>query len=146
MLQNAVIKQAEATIQATAADLWRCRLEAERQQKLLVGDLAGTRQLTEQAIDNRQRAEATLAVNRAQLDQQRQQLSVLDSQERQARATLDAQQAARDLAVQSQANVLAYIDGFIILGFAVIGGLLVLPLLRTPPAPQQPEYTSAARV
>ena len=115
LLQDAVIKQAEATIQATEADLWRYRLEAERQQKLLVSGLAGTRQLTEQAIDNRQRADATLAVNRAQLDQQRQQLSVLDSQEQQARATLGAQQAARDLAAINlgYTRITAPVDGMV---------------------------------
>lgn len=98
LLQEAVVKQAEATIRATEADLWRYHLETERQQKLLVTGLAGTRQVTEQAIDNEQRAEATLALNRAQLDQQRQQLNVLDSQRRQALATVDGQRAARDLA------------------------------------------------
>jgi DHA2 family multidrug resistance protein len=37
-------------------------------------------------------------------------------------------------AVEKQANVLAYIDGFMILGFAVIGALLLMLLLRDPPA------------
>jgi DHA2 family multidrug resistance protein len=37
-------------------------------------------------------------------------------------------------AVQSQAYVLAYIDGFMVLGFAVIGALLLMLLLRDPPA------------
>jgi DHA2 family multidrug resistance protein len=36
--------------------------------------------------------------------------------------------------VQDQAYVLAFIDGFMILGFAVIGTLLLMLLLRTPPA------------
>ena len=36
--------------------------------------------------------------------------------------------------VQNQAYVLAYIDGFTILGFAVIGALLLMLLLRDPPA------------
>jgi hypothetical protein len=35
--------------------------------------------------------------------------------------------------VQNQAYVLAYIDGFMILGFAVIGALLHMLLLRDPP-------------
>ena len=38
--------------------------------------------------------------------------------------------------VQNQANVLAYIDGFMIIGFAVIGVLLLMLLLRSP-APQE---------
>jgi MFS transporter, DHA2 family, multidrug resistance protein len=36
--------------------------------------------------------------------------------------------------VQIQSNVLAYIDGFMIVGFAVIGVLLMMLLLRNPPA------------
>jgi len=45
--------------------------------------------------------------------------------------------------VQAQANVLAYIDGFMILGFAVIGALLLMLLLRSPPAqPKLPERTT----
>jgi hypothetical protein len=35
--------------------------------------------------------------------------------------------------VQSHANVLAYIDGFMIIGFALIGVLLLMLLLRAPP-------------
>jgi DHA2 family multidrug resistance protein len=42
-------------------------------------------------------------------------------------------------AVQNQAYVLAYIDGFMVLGFAVIGALLLMLLLRDPPTHlQQP--------
>jgi MFS transporter, DHA2 family, multidrug resistance protein len=37
-------------------------------------------------------------------------------------------------AVQDQANVLAFIDGFMCVGFAVIGALLLMLLLRDPPA------------
>jgi MFS transporter, DHA2 family, multidrug resistance protein len=37
-------------------------------------------------------------------------------------------------AVQNQAYVLAYIDGFMVLGFAVFGALLLMLLLRDPPA------------
>jgi hypothetical protein len=36
--------------------------------------------------------------------------------------------------VRDQANVLAYIDSFMVLGFAVIGVLLLRLLLRDPPA------------
>jgi DHA2 family multidrug resistance protein len=38
-------------------------------------------------------------------------------------------------AVQNQAYVLAYIDGFMVLGFAVIGMLLLMLFLRNPPTP-----------
>jgi DHA2 family multidrug resistance protein len=48
-------------------------------------------------------------------------------------------------AVQDQANVLAYIDGFMVLGFAVIGVLLLILFLRNPPAPVTlPSRTQAA--
>jgi MFS transporter, DHA2 family, multidrug resistance protein len=40
--------------------------------------------------------------------------------------------------VQDQAYVLAYIDGFMVLGFAVIGALLLMLLLRSPPAQPRP--------
>ena len=115
LLQQALIKQAEATIQATQADLVRYRLEAERQRSLLVQGLAGTRQITEQAVDNEQRAEATLELNRAQLQQQQQQMNVLDSQEKQAEATLKAQQAARDLAKINlgYTRITAPVDGMV---------------------------------
>jgi membrane fusion protein (multidrug efflux system) len=98
LLQGALIKQAEATIRASEADLTRYQLEAVRQQTLLANRLAGTPQLTEQAIANEKRTAATLELNRAQLDQQRQQLNVLESQRKQAHATLKAQEAARGLA------------------------------------------------
>jgi DHA2 family multidrug resistance protein len=38
-------------------------------------------------------------------------------------------------AVQDQANVLAFIDAFMFLGFTVIGALVLMLLLRDPPAP-----------
>jgi MFS transporter, DHA2 family, multidrug resistance protein len=37
-------------------------------------------------------------------------------------------------AVRNQAYVLAFIDGFMVLGFAVIGVLLLMLFLRVPPA------------
>jgi membrane fusion protein (multidrug efflux system) len=115
LLQDALIKQAQATIAATEADVTRYHLEAVRQQTLLSQGLAGTPQITEQAIDNEKRAEATLALNRAQLDQQRQQLNVLESQEKQAHASLNAQQAARDLAEINlgYTRITAPVDGMV---------------------------------
>ena len=41
-------------------------------------------------------------------------------------------------AVQGQAYVLAFIDGFMIIGFAAMGALLLMLLLRTPPALPEP--------
>jgi membrane fusion protein (multidrug efflux system) len=98
LLQQTLVEQAEATIKATQADLTRYHLEAIRQQTLLQTKIAGTPQVTEQAVDNEARTEATLALNHAQLDQQQEQINVLNSQQKQAEATLAAQRAARDLA------------------------------------------------
>jgi membrane fusion protein, multidrug efflux system len=97
-LQQALIRQAEATIQATQADVTRYHLERVRQQNLLAMRNASTAQLVEQAVDNEKRAEATLALNQAQLEQQRQQVNVLQSQANQAEAALKSQQSAHDLA------------------------------------------------
>jgi membrane fusion protein (multidrug efflux system) len=97
ILQQTLVKQAEATVRASDSDLARYHLEAIRQQTLLTQSVAGTPQMTEQAIANEKRAAATLDLSRAQLDQQRQQLNVLDSQRVQADATLTAREAARKL-------------------------------------------------
>jgi membrane fusion protein (multidrug efflux system) len=97
-LQETVIEQAQAEIASSEADVTRYHLEAVRQQDLLTDKYAGTQQLVEQAVDNEKRATAALAVSRAKLDQQRQQLKVLESQQAQAVAALNAQKAARDLA------------------------------------------------
>jgi membrane fusion protein, multidrug efflux system len=115
ILQDALIKQAEATIEATEADVTRYRLEAIRQQALLADRLAGTAQLTEQAVDNAKRAEATLALNQAQLQQQQQQVNVLDTQEKQAHAALNARQGARDLAEINlgYTRITAPVDGMV---------------------------------
>jgi len=121
-LQQALVKQAEATIRASEADLTRFHLEAVRQQTLLAHSTAGTPQLTEQAVANEKRTEATLELNRAQLEQQRQQLNVLDSQRMQAQAVLKAQQATRDLAEINlgYTRITAPVDG-------VVGQRLVRP-------------------
>ena len=115
VLQHAVIHQAEATIEASAADLTRYQLESVRQQKLLKTQLAGTDQLVEQAVDNEKHAQATLALNQAQLDQQRQQLNVLETQERQAEAALKSQQAVRNLAqiALGYTRIVAPVDGMV---------------------------------
>jgi membrane fusion protein, multidrug efflux system len=115
LLQQATIKEVEATIEATKADLERYHLEAVRQQKLLAQGLAGTPQITEQAVDNEKHTAATLQLNEAQLEQQRQQINVLDSQEKQAEATLKAQQAARDLAAINlgYTRITAPVDGMV---------------------------------
>jgi membrane fusion protein, multidrug efflux system len=78
VMQRALVQQAEAAIEATQADLTRYHLETVRQQNLLVTRYAGTEQRVEQAVDAEKHTQATLALNQAQLAQQRQQLNVLD--------------------------------------------------------------------
>jgi DHA2 family multidrug resistance protein len=46
--------------------------------------------------------------------------------------------------VQAQAYVLAYIDGFMIIGFAVIGMLFLMLLLRTPASPEAADPAAAS--
>jgi membrane fusion protein (multidrug efflux system) len=98
VLQNALIDQADANVRASQADLTRYHLETVRQEKLLESGVAGTRQLVEQAVDNEQHTAATVALNQAQLAQQKQQVHVLDAQLMQSIAALRAQKSARDLA------------------------------------------------
>ncbi len=114
-LQQTLVQQAQATIEATQADLTRYHLEAVRQKTLLQTKIAGTPQLTEQAVDNEAHAAATLALNHAQLDQQRGQIQVLDSQQKQAQASLAAQRAARDLATINlgYTRITAPVDGMV---------------------------------
>jgi membrane fusion protein, multidrug efflux system len=115
VVQRALVQQAEATIEATQADLTRYHLEAVRQQKLLANRYAGTEQRVEQADDAEKHTQATLALNQAQLAQQRQQLNVLDTQKKQALAALKAQQAARDLAkiALGYTRIVAPVDGMV---------------------------------
>jgi membrane fusion protein (multidrug efflux system) len=97
-VQRALIRQAEATIQATAADLKRYALEAQRQRTLLQTKVAGTEQNVEQADDNQNRTAAQLTLNEAQLDQQKALLASLDIQERQLLAQVRAAEAQVALA------------------------------------------------
>jgi membrane fusion protein (multidrug efflux system) len=95
--QHAQVAEAEDVIKATEADVERTRLEATRQRTLLATTF-GTRQRVEQADAEAGRFAATLARNQAQLEAQRRQLAVLDTQESQLRADAKAKQAALDLA------------------------------------------------
>ena len=96
-LQHAQIAQAENAILATQADVGRTRQEAARQRALLATTY-GTQQRVEQANADEKRFTATLARNESELDGQRRQLAVLDTQELQLRAEAKAKQAALDLA------------------------------------------------
>jgi membrane fusion protein (multidrug efflux system) len=95
--QHAQVAEAEDAIKATQADVERTRLEAARQRTLLATTF-GTRQRVEQADAAAERFAAILARNQAQLEAQRRQLAVLDTQEAQLRADVKAKQAALDLA------------------------------------------------
>jgi membrane fusion protein (multidrug efflux system) len=95
--QHAQVAEAEDAIKATQADVERTRLEAARQRTLLATTF-GTPQRVEQADAAAGRFAATLARNQAQLEAQRRQLAVLDTQEAQLRADVKAKQAALDLA------------------------------------------------
>jgi membrane fusion protein (multidrug efflux system) len=99
-----IIRQAEATIEAAAADATRARLEASRQRALLVGRLAGTPQAVEQSDSNEKRSAAQLDLSRAAFDQQRAVLDSLDVEEQQLTAQRDAAAAQ----VQLAANNLGY--------------------------------------
>src|SRR5215470_8592694 len=94
--QRAEIVDAEAAIVATQADVERSRLEETRQRDL-VASTYGTRQRLEQATADEKRFAATLARSRADLETQRRQMAVLDTQEVQIRADLKAKQALLDL-------------------------------------------------
>jgi membrane fusion protein, multidrug efflux system len=112
--QHAQVAEAEDAIKATQADVERTRLEAARQRTLLATTF-GTRQRVEQADAEAERFAATLARNQAQLDAQRSQIAVLDTQEAQLRADVKAKQAALDLAKINlgYTRILAPVDGMV---------------------------------
>ena len=95
--QHAEIADAESAIVATQADVERTRLEETRQRDLLASTY-GTRQRVEQATADEKRFVATLARVRADLEVQRHQMAVLDTQELQLRADLKSKQALLALA------------------------------------------------
>jgi membrane fusion protein (multidrug efflux system) len=96
-LQHAQVADAEAAVTATQADVDRTKLEADRQRALLATTF-GTPQKVEQADADQKRLAAVLASKQAELDAQRRQFAVLDTQELQLRAEAKAKQAALDLA------------------------------------------------
>ena len=95
---QALVRQAESTIEATEADVLRYQLEDKRQRDLLRTGIAGTQQLVEQADDNAKRALAQRRLNDAQLDQQKAALAAIDSQEKQVQAQIQAAEAQVALA------------------------------------------------
>jgi membrane fusion protein (multidrug efflux system) len=95
--QHAQVADAEAAVTGAQADVERTKLEDIRQRELLATTF-GTPQKVEQADADRKRLAATLAARQAELDAQRRQQAVLDTQELQLRAEVKAKQAALDLA------------------------------------------------
>jgi membrane fusion protein, multidrug efflux system len=114
-VQRSLVRQAEATIQATTADLQRYALETKRQHDLLQTRLAGTPQLVEQAEDNEKRTAAQLSLNNAQLDQQKAVLASLDVQEKQLEAQVRAAEAQAALARNNldYTRILSPADGLV---------------------------------
>ena len=114
-VQHALIRQAEATIEATAADLQRYTLEATRQRNLLQTRIAGTPQLVEQAEANEKHTAAVLLLNEAQLDQQKAVLASLDVQEQQLTAQVRAAEAQVTLARNNlgYTRIVSPVDGMV---------------------------------
>ena len=114
-LQQSNIDAAQATVGASEADMTRYDLELTRQQTLLAANVAGTRQLVEQAEANDKRATAAFAQAKAQVEAQRRQLTVIDAQSRQLEAALAAQQALLDIARVNlgYTRIVAPVDGMV---------------------------------
>jgi len=70
-VQEALVREAQATIDAAEADVLRYQLEDQRQRNLFKTGIAGTQQLVEQADANATKAIAQRRLNVAQLDQQK---------------------------------------------------------------------------
>jgi membrane fusion protein, multidrug efflux system len=98
VVQQALVEQAQATIDASEADVLRYQLEDKRQRDLLRTGIAGTQQTVEQADDNAKRAIAQRRLNEAQLEQQKAALAAIDIQEKQLKAQIKAAEAQVALA------------------------------------------------
>src|SRR5215831_14162806 len=96
-LQASKIAQAEAQIYATKADVERTRLERVRQEALEKA-ASGTHQTLEQAMAEEKRYRATLGSRQAELEAQNKEMIVLDAQEKQLGADVNAKKAALKLA------------------------------------------------
>ena len=114
-IQQALVREAEATIDATEADVLRYQLEDQRQRNLFKTGIAGTQQLVEQADDNSKKAMAQRRLNEAQLDQQKAALAAIDIQEKQLRAQIHAAEAQVALAADNlrYTRILSPADGLV---------------------------------
>jgi membrane fusion protein (multidrug efflux system) len=113
-VQNALIRQAEASIDATDADVTRYDLEAKRQHELIRRG-TGTPQAVEQADANFTRAAAQRQLNAAQLEQQKALLVALDTQQKQIEAQIRAAEAQVALASDNlrYTRILSPADGLV---------------------------------
>jgi membrane fusion protein (multidrug efflux system) len=113
-VQNALIRQAEAGIDAADADVTRYELEANRQHELLRRG-PGTPQTVEQADANLKRQAAQRQLNAAQLDQQKALLVGLDTQQKQIEAQIRAAEAQVTLASDNlrYTRILSPADGLV---------------------------------
>jgi membrane fusion protein, multidrug efflux system len=96
-LQQAVIDQADATVQAADVEVTRAQLDRKRYISLLTSDVA-TRQRFETAEADARKADAAVLKARAALAAEKQQLAVLDSQKREEEAKLMQAHASLQLA------------------------------------------------
>ncbi len=114
-VQNALIRQAQATIEATDFDLRRYGLEAKRQHDLITTGIAGTARAVEQADADLQRSTAQRQLNVAQLEQQKALLAALDIQEKQLKAQIAGAEAQVSLASDNlgYTRIFAPADGLV---------------------------------
>ncbi len=114
-IQQALVREAEATIDAAEADVLRYQLEDQRQRNLFKTGIAGTQQLVEQADANATKAIAQRRLNEAQLDQQKAALAAIDIQEKQLRAQIHAAEAQVALASDNlrYTRILSPADGLV---------------------------------
>ena len=114
-IQQSLVREAEATIDATEADLLRYQLEDQRQRNLFKTGIAGTQQLVEQADANAKKVMAQRRLNEAQLDQQKAALAAIDIQEKQLRAQIHAAEAQAALAADNlrYTRILSPADGLV---------------------------------
>jgi membrane fusion protein, multidrug efflux system len=115
VVQQALVEQAQATIDASEADVLRYQLEDKRQRDLLRTGIAGTQQTVEQADDNAKKAIAQRRLNEAQLEQQKAALAAIDIQEKQLKAQIKAAQAQVSLASDNlgYTRILSPADGLV---------------------------------
>jgi membrane fusion protein (multidrug efflux system) len=114
-VQEALVREAESTIDGTEADVLRYQLEDKRQRDLLRTGIAGTQQLVEQADANAKKTLAQRRLNDAQLDQQKAALAAIDTQEKQVQAQIKAAEAQVALASDNlrYTRILSPADGLL---------------------------------